>query len=179
MFYFNFILLFFCIVFFWASRQIKIQKLGRKGIFSLSYFQTGAVGGAWGRAAVLVDGSAESATVSRTQMFYFCTTFCSFKLQTFTLYSAWVDQLKIQRMATAVQDVNREPTLEEILKDFPPGPLDLYRKRASFDWKQMKLFIEGEDVLKFKVKKLLLKLNKICNLYGLSYFCKVLSVDIV
>ena len=112
-------------------------------------------------------------------MFYFCTTFCSFKLQTFTLYSAWVDQLKNQRMATAVQDVNREPTLEEILKDFPPGPLDLYRKRASFDWKQMKLFIEGEDVLKFKVKKLLLKLNKICNLYGLSYFCKVLSVDIM
>ena len=82
-------------------------------------------------------------------------------------------------MATAVQDVNREPTLEEILKDFPPGPLDLYRKRASFDWKQMKLFIEGEDVLKFKVKKLLLKLNKICNLYEFSYYCKVLSVYIM
>ena len=55
-------------------------------------------------------------------------------------------------MATAVQDVNREPTLEEILKDFPSSPLDLYRKRASFDWKRMKLFIDGEDVLKFKVK---------------------------
>ena len=119
----------------------------------------------------------ESATVSTTQMI-FCTTFCSFKLQTIYI-SAWVDQLKIQRMATAVQDVNREPTLEEILKDFPPGPLDLYRKRASFDWKQMKLFIEGEDVLKFKVKKLLLILNKICNLYEFSYYCKVLSVDIM
>ena len=55
-------------------------------------------------------------------------------------------------MATAVQEGSREPILKEILKDFPPGPLDLYRKRASFDWKQMKLFIEGEDVLKFKVE---------------------------
>ena len=59
-------------------------------------------------------------------------------------------------MATAVggaPGMNRETPLEEILKDFPPGPLDLYRKKASFDWKQMKLFIEGEDVLKFKVGK--------------------------
>ena len=48
-------------------------------------------------------------------------------------------------------DLAKEPSLDEILKDFPPGPLDLYRKKASFDWKQMKLFIEGEDILKFKV----------------------------
>lgn len=40
--------------------------------------------------------------------------------------------------------------LEDILRDFAPGPLDAYRKRASFDWKQLKLFLEGEDVLRFK-----------------------------
>uniref|UniRef100_A0A667ZVK8 Acyl-coenzyme A oxidase n=1 Tax=Myripristis murdjan TaxID=586833 RepID=A0A667ZVK8_9TELE len=30
------------------------------------------------------------------------------------------------------------------------GPLDLYRKKASFNWKEMLLFIEGEDILAFK-----------------------------
>ncbi|KAI1303208.1 Peroxisomal acyl-coenzyme A oxidase 3 [Halotydeus destructor] len=40
--------------------------------------------------------------------------------------------------------------LEDILADFPAGPLDTYRKRASFDWKRMRLFLEGEDILKFK-----------------------------
>ncbi|KAH9525616.1 acyl-Coenzyme A oxidase [Bulinus truncatus] len=38
------------------------------------------------------------------------------------------------------------------LKDFPPGPLDAYRKDASFNWKEMALFLEGEDILKFKYK---------------------------
>lgn len=39
-----------------------------------------------------------------------------------------------------------------LMKDFPPGPLDEYRKRASFDWKQMRLFMDGEDVIRFKNK---------------------------
>ncbi|KAI8740037.1 peroxisomal acyl-coenzyme A oxidase 3 isoform X1 [Biomphalaria glabrata] len=38
------------------------------------------------------------------------------------------------------------------LKDFAPGPLDAYRKDASFNWKQMALFLEGEDILRFKYK---------------------------
>ncbi|CAL1534858.1 unnamed protein product [Lymnaea stagnalis] len=38
------------------------------------------------------------------------------------------------------------------LKDFPPGPLDPYRHEASFSWKQMALFLEGEDILRFKYK---------------------------
>ncbi|XP_059144603.1 peroxisomal acyl-coenzyme A oxidase 3-like [Physella acuta] len=38
------------------------------------------------------------------------------------------------------------------LKDFPPGPLDAYRKDASFNWKEMALFLEGEDILRFKYK---------------------------
>lgn len=36
------------------------------------------------------------------------------------------------------------------LKDFPSGPLDEYRKDASFDWKKMALFLEGEELLKYK-----------------------------
>ncbi len=40
---------------------------------------------------------------------------------------------------------------EEYLQDFPPGPLDIYRKQATFDRKTMKLVMEKEKVLKFKV----------------------------
>ncbi|KAK3775877.1 hypothetical protein RRG08_011441 [Elysia crispata] len=36
------------------------------------------------------------------------------------------------------------------LKDLPSGPLDAYRKDASFSWKQMALFLEGEELLRYK-----------------------------
>ncbi|CAB3367002.1 Hypothetical predicted protein [Cloeon dipterum] len=39
-----------------------------------------------------------------------------------------------------------------LLQDFPPGPLDEYRKQASFDWKKLKIFIEEEDILRFKLE---------------------------
>nr|CAD7440118.1 unnamed protein product [Timema bartmani] len=39
----------------------------------------------------------------------------------------------------------------ELLPDFPPGPLDVYRKQATFDWRKMRIFVETEDILKFKV----------------------------
>jgi len=46
---------------------------------------------------------------------------------------------------------HREHLIEEMEKHFPVGPLDSYRKRASFDWFQMKVFIDGgEDVVRFK-----------------------------
>ena len=39
----------------------------------------------------------------------------------------------------------------EEMERLPPGPLDSYRKQASFDWFQMKVFIDGgEDVVRFK-----------------------------
>ena len=43
--------------------------------------------------------------------------------------------------------------IKEYLIDFPPGPLDTYRKNASFDWKVMKLLIEDEELLNFEVSK--------------------------
>ena len=32
------------------------------------------------------------------------------------------------------------------------GPLDVYRNKASFNWKKMKLFFEDLDLIKYKVK---------------------------
>ncbi|XP_032109941.1 peroxisomal acyl-coenzyme A oxidase 3 isoform X3 [Sapajus apella] len=37
-----------------------------------------------------------------------------------------------------------------LLPEFPRGPLDTYRARASFSWKELALFAEGEDMLRFK-----------------------------
>nr|XP_003224212.1 PREDICTED: peroxisomal acyl-coenzyme A oxidase 3 [Anolis carolinensis] len=37
-----------------------------------------------------------------------------------------------------------------LLPDLPKGPLCAYRKKASFNWKEMALFIEGEDLISFK-----------------------------
>ncbi|KAJ8416463.1 hypothetical protein AAFF_G00357510 [Aldrovandia affinis] len=40
--------------------------------------------------------------------------------------------------------------MNQDLPDLPSGPLDVYRKRASFSWKEMAVFLEGEDLLAFK-----------------------------
>lgn len=40
---------------------------------------------------------------------------------------------------------------DNLLADFPPGPLSRYRKKASFNWKEMALFIDGEEVIQLKV----------------------------
>lgn len=38
------------------------------------------------------------------------------------------------------------------IPDLPSGPLDVYRKTASFDWKQLKLEFEGDiELLRLKV----------------------------
>ena len=38
----------------------------------------------------------------------------------------------------------------DFLPDMPEGPLDEYRQRAKFDWKKLRVYIEGEDNLKVK-----------------------------
>ncbi|KAI3376693.1 hypothetical protein L3Q82_017120 [Scortum barcoo] len=38
----------------------------------------------------------------------------------------------------------------DIVPDLPRGPLDIYRKKASFSWKDMLRFIEGEEIVAFK-----------------------------
>lgn len=43
----------------------------------------------------------------------------------------------------------------ELLKDFPPGPLDRYRKVASFDWKKMTVFLKTEEIIRYE--------HEVCN----------------
>ncbi|CAH0555763.1 unnamed protein product [Brassicogethes aeneus] len=38
----------------------------------------------------------------------------------------------------------------EQLNDFVHGPLDMYRDKATFDWRKLKVYLEGEDILKYK-----------------------------
>ncbi|GFU09217.1 peroxisomal acyl-coenzyme A oxidase 3 [Nephila pilipes] len=42
--------------------------------------------------------------------------------------------------------------LKNCLPDFKPGPLDHYRKKSKFNWKDMKLLLEGEEMLKLQLK---------------------------
>lgn len=41
--------------------------------------------------------------------------------------------------------------IEKLLPDFPPGPLDVYRKQASFCWRKLITLIDGEDGVKLMV----------------------------
>lgn len=50
----------------------------------------------------------------------------------------------------------KEPTgnqssWETLLPDFPKGPLCKYRKKASFNWKEMAVLLDGEDIIQLKV----------------------------
>lgn len=38
-----------------------------------------------------------------------------------------------------------------IFSDRPPGPLDRYRRLASFDWRKFTLLLETEQCLRFRV----------------------------
>ncbi|KAM9424411.1 peroxisomal acyl-coenzyme A oxidase 3-like [Pholidichthys leucotaenia] len=40
--------------------------------------------------------------------------------------------------------------MDHIVADLPSGPLDIYRKKASFNWKDMVIFIDGEEIYHFK-----------------------------
>lgn len=42
--------------------------------------------------------------------------------------------------------------MKELIRDIPKnGPLDVYRNRASFDWKSLKLSLYGSDYLEYEV----------------------------
>ncbi|XP_053716978.1 peroxisomal acyl-coenzyme A oxidase 3 isoform X1 [Synchiropus splendidus] len=40
--------------------------------------------------------------------------------------------------------------MAHLMEDLPSGPLDVYRKKASFNWKEMAVFLDGEEILEFK-----------------------------
>ncbi|CAH0555764.1 unnamed protein product [Brassicogethes aeneus] len=51
--------------------------------------------------------------------------------------------------------------MSQIIPDLPEGPLDFYRKKASFDWKKLKVFLDTEEIVKYQndVHKELQKLS--------------------
>lgn len=46
--------------------------------------------------------------------------------------------------------LHSENKMDHKVADLPGGPLDVYREKASFNWKDMVLFIDGEDIYLFK-----------------------------
>jgi len=52
-----------------------------------------------------------------------------------------------------VKEKRTMSTVSNLIKDLPKGPLDAYRKRATFDWKLFKLSLEGEDSVRYQVMK--------------------------
>ncbi|KAI1305845.1 Peroxisomal acyl-coenzyme A oxidase 3 [Halotydeus destructor] len=42
--------------------------------------------------------------------------------------------------------------VHQLIPDWPSGPLDIYRNKASFDWKRLKLVMEDEDIIRIKAK---------------------------
>lgn len=49
-------------------------------------------------------------------------------------------------------DLTITPEWLEMMPDFAPGPLDIYRRRATFDWRKMRLLRDGEEIVRFKHK---------------------------
>ncbi|XP_022101155.1 peroxisomal acyl-coenzyme A oxidase 3-like isoform X1 [Acanthaster planci] len=51
---------------------------------------------------------------------------------------------------TAARVVTAPDDWDSLVPDQPSGPLDEYRQRASFNWKEMKLVVDGEGAVRFK-----------------------------
>jgi len=52
-----------------------------------------------------------------------------------------------------VKEIRTMSTASILIEDLPRGPLDAYRKRATFDWKSFKLALEGKDSVRYQVMK--------------------------
>lgn len=48
------------------------------------------------------------------------------------------------------EDSGNRSSWNTLLPDFPKGPLSKYRKKASFNWKEMAVFLDGEDIIQLK-----------------------------
>lgn len=46
----------------------------------------------------------------------------------------------------------------DLLKNFKSGPLDHFRKRASFNWKKLRVALDSEDVINYEVSSRILYL---------------------
>lgn len=50
--------------------------------------------------------------------------------------------------------------INKLIKDQPKGLLEVYRKRASFEWKSLKLNMYGEEYLNFQVRAIFVQMCK-------------------
>ena len=51
------------------------------------------------------------------------------------------------------RDIDFDEKLIEKLSPLPPkGPLDIYRTKATFDWRMFRIKFHGEDILDLKMK---------------------------
>lgn len=41
--------------------------------------------------------------------------------------------------------------MDHEIEDLPHGPLDIYRKKASFNWKDMIRFLDGDEIYALRV----------------------------
>uniref|UniRef100_A0A914XJV0 acyl-CoA oxidase n=1 Tax=Plectus sambesii TaxID=2011161 RepID=A0A914XJV0_9BILA len=46
--------------------------------------------------------------------------------------------------------MEQEKSINELFPDFPAGPLTPYRKQATFNWRDLKVCLEGEDRIRFQ-----------------------------
>lgn len=64
------------------------------------------------------------------------------------------------------------PVDTSFLEDLPKGPLDVYRKQASFDWKRLKVVFDEPEYLKIKVSNTPW-VNRLCSFqFHLCFSCK-------
>lgn len=67
------------------------------------------------------------------------------------LLDAEVFKFKMASTSDLKEATCNQSSWDMLLPDFPEGPLCEYRKRASFSWKEMAVFIDEEDLIQFKV----------------------------
>lgn len=60
--------------------------------------------------------------------------------------------LCVRCRSTSAMEPPSEGGTDALFPAVPRGPLDAWRARASFGWKELALFWEGEDVLRLKVR---------------------------
>jgi len=56
-------------------------------------------------------------------------------------------------LTNGFKDLTDEPEnkVTTLIPDLPNGPLNIYRERATFNWKRMRLYTLGYDALEFQV----------------------------
>ncbi|XP_032300043.1 peroxisomal acyl-coenzyme A oxidase 3 isoform X5 [Coturnix japonica] len=53
-------------------------------------------------------------------------------------------------MLNVKEATGNQSSWNTLLPDFPKGPLSKYRQKASFNWKEMAVFLDGEDIIQLK-----------------------------